>query len=165
MADRMLAERLQPSLLDRLTDEAPDRATDTASTRMIDVSRLRQIIQRDLAWLLNCANLEAEHDLEAFPHVAGSVLNYGLPAVSGRSETRRRAETLRQAIRGAIERFEPRILPQSLEIVVRQERANSGAIVSFDIRGELWAEPLPVDLYLRTALDMSTGEVFVSRQG
>ena len=24
MADRMLAERLQPSLLDRLTDEAPD---------------------------------------------------------------------------------------------------------------------------------------------
>ncbi|MBY6003064.1 type VI secretion system baseplate subunit TssE [Salipiger bermudensis] len=165
MADRMLAERLQPSLLDRLTDEAPDRATDTAAHRMIDVTRLRQILQRDLAWLLNCANLEAEHDLEAYPQVARSVLNYGLPAASGRNETRRRAETLRQAIRSAIERFEPRILPHSLEIVVRQERARSGAIVSFDIRGDLWAEPLPVDLYLRTALDMSTGDVSVSRQG
>lgn len=165
MADRMLAERLQPSLLDRLTDEAPERATDTAAHRMIDVTRLRQIIQRDLAWLLNCANLEAEHDLEPYPNVARSVLNYGLPGVSGRNETRRRAETLRQAIRAAIERFEPRILPQSLEIVLRQERASSGAIVSFDIRGELWAEPLPVDLYLRTALDMSTGDVTVSRQG
>ena len=165
MADRMLAERLQPSLLDRLTDEAPDRPADTASTRMIDISRLRQIIRRDLGWLLNCANLEAEHDLEAYPHTARSVLNYGLPAVSGRSGTQRRAETLRQAIRSAIERFEPRILPETLEIILRQERSSSGAIVSFDIRGELWAEPLPVDLYLRTALDMSTGEVTVSRQG
>ncbi|XDA99863.1 type VI secretion system baseplate subunit TssE [Sulfitobacter sp. LCG007] len=165
MADRMLAERLQPSLLDRLTDDAPDQANDTASTRTIDISRLRQIIRRDLAWLLNCANLEAEHDLEAYPHTARSVLNYGLPPVAGRSESGRRAETLRQAIRSAIERFEPRVLPESLEIVVRQERSTSGAIISFDIRGELWAKPLPVDLYLRTALDMSTGEVTVSRQG
>ena len=41
----------------------------------------------------------------------------------------------------------------------------AGALISFDIRGELWAEPVPVDLYLRTALDVTTGHLKISRQG
>jgi type VI secretion system protein ImpF len=164
MANRLLAERLQPSLLDRLTDDAPRSVAEAGSGRMIDIARLRQIIQRDLAWLLNTSNMEAEHDLALFPHVAASVLNYGIPTLSGSSSTRNRADEIKLALRKAIETFEPRILPQTLDIEMRQEGGNR-AVISFDIRGELWAEPVPVDLYLRTALDVTNGEITLTRQG
>jgi type VI secretion system protein ImpF len=164
MADRMLLERLQPSLLDRLTDDEPDKTTEAGSRRIIDVNRLRQIILRDLAWLLNTSNLETERDLENHPHTARSVLNYGIVDISGTHATMDRAVQIRQSIRDAIEIFEPRILPESLNVTMHQEKIGSGAVISFEIRGELWAEPVPVDLYLKTALDVTTGEVTISRQ-
>lgn len=165
MADRMLAERLQPSLLDRLTDDAPEKSVEPATDRVIDIGRLRQIIQRDLAWLLNTSNLESEHDLEAYPNVAESVVNYGIADISGSVATVNRAVEIRQSIRRAVEIFEPRILAGSLDVDMRQEKIGAGAIISFDIRGDLWAQPVPIDLYLRTALDVTTGEVSISRQG
>ncbi|MEL6478856.1 MAG: type VI secretion system baseplate subunit TssE [Pseudomonadota bacterium] len=165
MADRMLAERLQPSLLDRLTDDAPESRVESASARVIDINRLREIVQRDLAWLLNTTNSESEHDLEPYPNVASSVVNFGISDVSGRIATVNRAVEIRQAIRRAVEAFEPRILPGSLDVEMHQEKVGAGAVISFDIRGDLWAQPVPIDLYLRTALDVTTGEVSISRQG
>ncbi|MEM1383695.1 MAG: type VI secretion system baseplate subunit TssE [Pseudomonadota bacterium] len=164
MADLTLAERLQPSLLDRLTDDEPNRTVEARDARAIDVRRLRDIIQRDLTWLLNTGNMESEHDLEAFPQVAASTLNYGVPDVTGNVATVRRAVDLQVLIRRAVERFEPRILPDTLEIDLREQRIGEGALISFDIRGELWAQPLPLELYLRTALDLTTGELTVDRQ-
>ncbi|MEL6196885.1 MAG: type VI secretion system baseplate subunit TssE [Pseudomonadota bacterium] len=163
MVDRMLAERLQPSLLDRLTDEAPEVRTEPAANRVIDIVRLREIIQRDLGWLLNTSNIAAGQDLAGRPNVERSVLNYGIREIAGSVSTLNRAFEIQRSIRTAIEAFEPRILPQTLEVEMRQEKVGAGAVISFDIRGELWAQPVPIDLYLRTALDVTTGEVTVSR--
>jgi type VI secretion system protein ImpF len=163
MTDRLLAERLQPSLLDRLTDNAPDNGTDGDTSRTIDLARLREIVHRDLSWLLNTANIETEHDLEGHPHVARSVLNYGLPGLSGSIRTRNRALAIQRSIHRAIETFEPRILPGTLEVAIRTEEPGLDTFISFDIRGELWAEPVPVGFYLRTALDVTTGAITVNR--
>jgi len=165
MVDKTLAEKLQPSLLDRLTDDAPGETREARDDRVIDIRRLREIIQRDLAWLLNTGNLESEHDLKAHPNVAASTMNYGLPDVTGKVANAQRAVDIRQAIRRAIETFEPRILPGTLRVDVHQEKVGQGAVISFDIHGDVWAQPLPLELYLRTALDVTTGEVTISRQG
>ena len=98
MADKTLTDRLQPSLLDRLTDHHPGQTAERREERVIDISRLREIIQRDLSWLLNTTNLESDFDAEAFPMVAQSVLNYGLAEVSGEFSTMRRAERIRASI-------------------------------------------------------------------
>lgn len=164
MAERALLERLQPSLLDRLTDEAPTQRTETNSAWIIDVTRLREIIQRDLHWLLNSTNFGTDLDPEANPEVARSVLNYGITDVSGTAATNHRATEIRAAIRTAIERFEPRLLPETLEVSLREEGDKRGALVNFDIHAELWAEPVPMDLYLRTQLDVTTGQVTIRRQ-
>lgn len=163
MADAILAERLQPSLLDRLTDEAPGDRKETSSDRMIDIVRLRKIVHRDLAWLLNCSNLEAAHDLEAYPNVAQSVLNFGIAELSGTDSTVNKIAHIQHTIRKAIEIFEPRILAHSLDVTVRDDLSDSKAVISFDIRGELWAEPVPVDLYLRTALDVTNGDLTIKQ--
>ncbi|WP_299611619.1 type VI secretion system baseplate subunit TssE [uncultured Tateyamaria sp.] len=165
MADRARLERLQPALLDRLVDEAPDQRTETNAAWAIDINRLRDIIQRDLHWLLNTTNLQASADLEPFPETVCSVLNFGIVDVSGITVTNSRATEIQQAIRVAIERFEPRLLPNTLEVAIHERKDVRAGLISFDIRAELWAEPVPLDLYLRTQLDVTTGEVSVRSQG
>ena len=83
MADKTLAERLQPSLLDRLTDDHRDKRSESREDRVIDVRRLRDIIQRDLSWLLNANNGETLIDGDIYPNVRRSVLNYGVREASG----------------------------------------------------------------------------------
>ncbi|MEM6932900.1 MAG: type VI secretion system baseplate subunit TssE [Pseudomonadota bacterium] len=165
MADLTIAERLQPSLLDRLTDDQPKSKDESRRERVIDIKRLRDIIQRDLSWLLNTTNLESEIDLEPYPQIQSATINFGVIDVAGKRGGVNRAIEIRQAIRTSIENFEPRILPGSLEVELYQEMIEGGgAIVSFDIRGELWAQPVPLELYMRTALDITTGEVSLDRQ-
>ena len=117
MAEQLLPQdRLQPALLDRLTDEEPDKKHEPREARVLSKSRMRQSVLRDLAWLFNATRLEAVADLTKVPNVRRSVLNFGLPAMSGKTASSFDVTDLTRAIREAILTFEPRILPASLEI-------------------------------------------------
>jgi type VI secretion system protein ImpF len=159
MADKTATERLQPSLLDRLTDDAPEVQKETREARVIDIARLREIIQRDLGWLLNTQNSESWLDAETYPHVAQSVLNYGVREVSGEYATVAEAERIRGAIERSITLFEPRIRDGSTHVTLNPREDRSAAIISFDIKAEMWATPIPLEVYLRTEIDITTGEV------
>ena len=165
MSDRTIVDRLQPSLLDRLTDDAPDRSTDGIDERMIDIRRLREILRRDLAWLLNTTNNERMIDPAVYPHAAHSVLNYGVEPVTGDYNTTERALRLRAAVRKAVERFEPRLSQGTLDVALRQDERFSQAIVVFDIHADMWAQPVPMELYLRSRIDLTTGQVDLERVG
>lgn len=158
MADRTITERLQPSLLDRLTDQEPGKGSDGRRTRVIDVARLREIVKRDLSWLLNSNNLETMIDPKTMPNVAASVLNYGVREVSGDFASASRAREIRRAMIAAIARFEPRIIAGSLQLS-EQSIGRRGAMIIFDIRADLWAQPLPMELYLRSHIDLASGEL------
>lgn len=163
MADRMMAERLQPSLLDRLTDEDPTNPSETREARVIDIRRLREIVQRDLSWLLNTNNAETWIDPERHPLAARSVLNYGLRDVAGDFAAKDRANLIRKSIALAIETYEPRIRKGSAQVEIRSENIARQTIISFDIRADMWAEPIPVELYLRSSVDMTTGEISLEK--
>ena len=163
MADKTLAERLQPSLLDRLTDHNPGVAKESRDARVIDIMRLRDIIQRDLSWLLNTNNIESSFDADRFPNVARSVVNFGLTEVSGEYSSEERAELIRRSIENAISTFEPRIIDGSVDVSLHPEEDGAEMTVSLDIRADMWAQPLPLELYLRSHVDLTTGEVAVER--
>ncbi len=163
MADKTLVERLQPSLLDRLTDHEPTSQKERREDRVIDISRLREIIQRDLSWLLNTNNLESMLDTDALPSVTRSVLNYGVREVSGEYSTSDRAEKIRKSIERAIEWYEPRIVPGSSDVALRADEQAGEMMVSFDIRADMWAQPMPLELFLRSQVDVTTGEVSLER--
>lgn len=164
MADKTIAERLQPSLLDRLTDQEPGTLKEGRDARVIDLTRLREIIQRDLSWLLNTNNIESTFDAKAFPNVARSVLNFGLREISGEFSTEERAELIRQSIEQAITAFEPRIIKGSVDVALHPDEKGGEMTVSLDIRADMWAQPLPLELYLRSQVDLTTGEVEVERR-
>ncbi|HEU0220660.1 MAG TPA: type VI secretion system baseplate subunit TssE, partial [Paracoccaceae bacterium] len=60
--------------------------------------------------------------------------------------------------------FEPRILPGTLQVSLSAEKSQSRAILAFDITGEVWAQPLPLEIYLRTELDVASGDMSIERR-
>ncbi len=163
MAELTQKERLQPSLLDRLTDDAPHERNESREMRVLSLQRLRECVLRDLAWLLNTECLEAAQDLELFSAVASSVLNYGIPAVAGVTASGLELSKLERKVRGAIIAFEPRILPKNLEVkALYSHEMMSRKTLVFEINGELWAQPVPIRMYLRTELDLETGKVSIT---
>jgi type VI secretion system protein ImpF len=163
MADRTISERLQPSLLDRLTDDETDKSVEARDRRVIDIRRLREIVQRDLAWLLNTQNAESWIEPERHPYAARSVLNFGIGDLSGSFATGDRAAAIRQSIQQAIETFEPRLRRGSVQIDLTSQMVERGVIVTFEIRAEMWAHPVPMELYLRSEIDVTTGDVKIEQ--
>lgn len=163
MSDKSISERLQPSLLDRLTDDDPSEKTERREDRVIDIRQLREIIQRDLRWLLNTSDNNGMIDIDQFPHAFNSVLNYGIREVAGDYSTAERAEMIRKSITNAIQQFEPRIHSGSIDVQLRVDQDNHASVVNYDIRADMWAQPLPMELYLRSQVDVSTGELDLER--
>ncbi len=159
MAELTQKERLQPSLLDRLADDEPTQTIESREQRILSFSKLKKSVIRDLNWLLNTGCLETTQDLSAYPHVRQSVLNYGLPDLTGTTISNADQTTLERFLRKAILAFEPRILKNSLKI--RTKTTGEHNTIIFEIEGELWAQPLPEHLYLRTTLDLELGSVEV----
>jgi type VI secretion system protein ImpF len=164
MADlRAAQDRLQPALLDRLTDEEPGKTQEPLEARVLSKRRLRQSVLRDLAWLLNSTRLEAVSELSSAPHVRTSVLNFGLPALSGKGASSLDATELTRAIREAVLNFEPRILPASLQVttLIEPGELDHHNVIGVQIHGELWAQPIPLEFLVRTEFDLETGKVHI----
>ena len=136
----------------------------TLDDRVIDLRRLRDIISRDLSWLLNTSDNNTGIDADRFPNVVNSVLNFGIREVAGDYSTVERVQKIRASIQKAIERFEPRIKSGTLDVILRDDVQGNQAIVAFDIRADMWAQPLPMELYLRSQVDITTGELTLQRK-
>jgi len=162
VAELSFTEKLQPSLLDRLTDEAPEQRNEARSRRVISLTRLRHLVRRDLSWLLNAGSMEALEDLDPYPEVRTSVLNYGIPDLSGLTVSGLNKIDIERLIKNALLTFEPRILSRSLRVKadISGDRMNQNAII-FEIEGQLWAQPMPTELFLKTEIDLETGQVDV----
>jgi type VI secretion system protein ImpF len=162
---RSARDRLQPALLDRLTDNEPDKKSEAAGQRAIGATQLRAIVLRDLAWLLNCTNAEAETDFSAFPEARQSVINFGLRALSGNLVSEIEWADLEQSLHRAISTFEPRIIRDTLVVkAMMVKTSETHNVVSFEIRGMLWAQPYPLELLLRSNLDLESGQVALIEQ-
>lgn len=163
MAELTTQERLQPSLLDRLTDDEPGQRVEARDKRVISAQRLRECVTRDLAWLLNCVNLGARETLEDFPEAAQSVINFGIPDLTGAAVSGVDAAELQRELRDAMLAFEPRLTPSTLQVAVEVRADNMDQrSLTFRIDSEMWAQPLPLNLYLKSEVDLETGAVSVT---
>lgn len=167
MAELMPQERLQPALLDRLTDEQPEKKLETREERVITKTRLRQAVLRDMTWLMNATRLGGSQDFSGCPLAERSVINFGLPSLSGETASSLDVIELERSLKQAILDFEPRIIPSTLnlETIVSGSQLDRHNIISVQIRGHLWAQPIPLELLLRTEVDLETGKVEVRDLG
>jgi len=164
MAELTPTERLQPCLIDRLTDEEPERKQETREHRVMSIQRYRQAVLRDLSWLLNTSADPHLKGFDEFEEVPSSVLNYGVPDVTGRPASGLDLSEFEREIKTAVQHFEPRIDPESISITAAADHtAMDHRALRFEIRGDLWAQPMPEELFIRTEIDLETGQCELHR--
>ena len=148
-----------PTLLERLQDDEPKSPHDR--TRPIDVREMRRLVQRDIADLINHTNMEDRLDEYRYPRIIESVLNYGVPALIGTQQNHRNWNEIEKAMRNAILRFEPRIIPETLLVRSLQEKEGGVryAAILFEIRGMIYWHPRPVDLCMSGRYDFESEKV------
>ena len=153
-------ERLQPCLFDRLVDEDIQNRQESRVARVISLSEYRTAVLRDLSWLLNSNSHIQSEGLADFPYVESSVFNFGTPSLSGLGIAGMNQQDVEAEFARSVRTFEPRIVPDTLVVrMVHESAKDSPSTLVFEIRGELWARPFPEKLFIKTTLDIETGEV------
>jgi type VI secretion system protein ImpF len=152
-----------PALLDRLIDEAPDKKEEELRRRTITPEDYRAAVLRDLRWLLNSPCHQMGEDICEFPHAATSVLNYGTRSLAGSITDNVDPQEMENHLRDAIIAFEPRIIPDSVQVRMVDVREDEPGRVAFEIKGHLWALPHPERILFRTDIDLESGECLLEK--
>ena len=171
-------QRLTPTLFDKLVadleisglrdmaEDAPDVAQEkfrhysVPRLERFNESALRATIRRDLAWLLNTTNLGSLVDLEPYPRVQESVLNYGLSDLAGRTLNRRAVLARAREIRKAIRVYEPRMRHDSLTVDPIDDDAQPHSL-TFLIQGDITSAAQTMPVKFRTEVEAETTAVNV----
>jgi len=163
MGQWSLKERLQPSMLDRLTDHNPEKKKESTAQQSMSQKEFKDAVIRDLGWLLNSVSLDVCVDLEPYPEVKYSVLNYGLPDISGHTSSTINVKTIERSLIQAIRDFEPRLIRNSLRVKVHSDPSDmSHNSLVFEIEGAVFGQPSPFQIVLRSELDLECGEFKVT---
>lgn len=160
-------DRLQPALLDRLMDDAPTQKSESEQAVAMSPAALRQAVLRDLRWLLNTVNLESQASLDGWDAVRSSTLNFGLPALAGKRMSEIDWLDVENSLRAAIVAFEPRILPDSIEVACVSDAGTleHHNVLSLEIRGKMWCLPYPREFLFRTDIDLESGHMDLNDLG
>ncbi len=173
MAGLGAQDRLQPSLLDRLTDHEPSSRVESLEARVLGRKQLREAVLRDLSWLFNAVTQEPDPRnrdepertalWEGIPYVRESVLNYGILSLTGHSFSVVQFPVIEAQIRQSIIRFEPRIVPETLEVLIVNDMSAGGRPTSLrlSIKGQMWNQPVPLEILLSADVDVDTGQAAV----
>jgi type VI secretion system protein ImpF len=141
-----------------------NNAAEAGDRKAISMRRLRDYVCRDLGALLNCASLDAAVDLAPYPEVRTSVLNFGMPSLAGRAARSVDPHQIAATIEAAIRRFEPRL--SALRVTPEMgEEGSETHVLAFRIEAQLWGQPAPQQLVLRTRIDVDSGSVDVADAG
>lgn len=165
-------------LVRRLIETEQRRQIELRQRVVVSTERLRDVVLRDLRALFNTENLrwrEAREvlptlrsvpDIDEFPYAAKSVVNFGIPPLAGRTGASLDLDRLERELEDAIKTFEPRLKRDTVSVrSVRREEGTAGSQLAFEIEAELWAEPLPLRLWLRTLIDLETGSARIEAEG
>jgi len=157
MAELNRDQRFLPCLLDRLRDDEPKNKEESRNQRVISVQRYKDAVLRDLRWLFNAsAHLPVEgsgdFSISNYPEAEKSVLNYGSRQLCGLVAPD--MEALSRELSQAIDVFEPRISNHTVTIRASQDRH----LIAFEMRCEVWSEPIPEQLFLKTTIDLESGQ-------
>ncbi len=152
-------DKMQPSLLDRLTDDAPEKRQEPRNSTLIAHAALRRHVLRDLQWLFNTVNNDAQLSLTGLSQVRRSVVNFGVAGLAGKRMSDIEWQDIQHKLTEAILHFEPRILPQGLQVrcISDTQSLDLHNILSIEIKGRLWCVPYPLTFLFRTDVDLENG--------
>lgn len=131
--------------------------------RATNEQALRRELSEDLSTLLNTVNLGSTLDISDMPLVAKSILNFGLADISSITVDEMAVVDVSAELCEILKSFEPRLVPESIEV---ERAADVDAVdmkVSFTIRAEMRASPVDVPVEFVADLELETARMQISR--
>lgn len=149
-----------PSLLDRLLDLDPQTKSESSAGGNISPRRMRDILKRDITWLLTTIRIEDVEELTTLAHTKSSVLNYGIRDLSGVPEQNIDAVKIQNTIKQALVNFEPRLDPTSIVVsLIPYEQGETRGVAKLQISGQ-WTNNLYQDqVVIEARVNFDTGSV------
>lgn len=159
-----------------LIQRAAERARIEARGVVVTADVLREAVRRDIEMLFNIERLETTYllteteaqrvhspdDLLAdYPEVRTSVVNFGVPAFSGRRGSDFDKDALAREIRSVLTWFEPRLRKDSIKVQVKYAEKVGMRI---DIDAILMLSPVPERLRLSTTIDLESGRATTTQE-
>jgi type VI secretion system protein ImpF len=128
----------------------------------ITESQLRAQLAIDLTALMNTVNLHTTLDLAPFPDVRVSILNFGIPEISNRTIDEYRTADIVTEIETALLTYEPRLIPNTIQ-VARDETIDESTLgIRFIVTGEMACDPVAVPVHFVADLEIDTGKVLLT---
>jgi predicted component of type VI protein secretion system len=90
-----------------------------------------------------------------------SIVNYGLPDIANRTAGEVRTREMKIELRDSLLRYEPRLLKRGMEITESGDKEDGK--ISFLVRAEMRADPVPTSVEFVTDIEFDTGEIRITR--
>ena len=124
-----------------------------------DEGTLRRHLSIDLANLMNTIRLDAVIDLSDASYVERSVVNYGFRDMSSLTQSQETTSKIVESIRHTLTMYEPRLIPETIEIVLSEGGEQSDQRLSFEVTAEMIADPVDIPLDFVAEVDLGAGKM------
>ena len=139
-------------------------ATRRSVRASVSEPQLRAQLSRDLDTLLNTTNLASAIDLEPFPAVACSIVNFGIPDIVHRTIEDAGTDQVAEEIERAVTTFEPRLIRHTVK-VRRDMTVDLGAHeIRFVVSGDMACDPVAVPIQFVADLEVVSGKLAVEKR-
>jgi len=157
----MSSARRHLLLWERLSSEPEALPGPLPSSRHVSGSLLRESVRRELSLLFNTTALSAVEPLDRLLHAERSVINYGLPDLTGKTSSGVDRPWLEQKLARAIRDFEPRLQPGSVRVRVAPHQPLRHNVLSFEIEAVLAGDQEQEAVHFSSMLDLESGAAMV----
>ncbi|MBI1219517.1 MAG: type VI secretion system baseplate subunit TssE [Rhodobacteraceae bacterium] len=125
--------------------------------------QLKANLDLDLTNLVNTVNLESAVDLDGLSWVRKSVLNFGLADMSHITSEAVASSDLVRNLRDALLRHEPRLIPGTVNVKLREAFNEVTQRISFQVGAEMACRPVDIPLEFVAEIDVGSGKVKLSK--
>lgn len=150
--------------LDERTEEGERILTARSAVRRRGASeeQLKANLDADLSNLVNTVNLGSTVDLDGLEHVERSILNFGVDDMTHVTSDAVSSSDVLKSLRAALIAHEPRLLPGTVAVKVREEFNDVTQRISLQVEAEMACRPVDVPLEFVAEIDVGSGKVKLS---
>lgn len=150
-------------------EDLTDGGDKVLSTRVIErregtnFETLKRFLLADLANLMSTVHMEAVEDLDAFPNVRQSILNYGVQDVTKLTREDTRKGDIRKQLKQALLDHEPRLIADTVNVRIQEYQDDTRHTVAFEVEAVMAARPVDVPLEFVAQIDSAEGKVQLAK--
>lgn len=145
-----------------VSGEGPETIGRTVRHTMSE-AQLRESLRANLLQLFSTTNLDCSEPLDDFPHVATSVLNYGIPDLGQMTLRDVRTQAFADRIRQILLTYEPRFVSATLSVRVEDAEKTDAAVMRLSITGELYSDPADIPVDFTAEVDLGDGKLHMEK--